>query len=521
MNMKTLPLFVATVVAALGLTPAAFADDPLSSVKEVVGKDLLAIAYVDLASVDVDACLSWAMQQELVPSEDEAEVKQVAAMAQEFFRQATTSGVDHVLALFQQQDLTMQGPPLFLFSISDGQDANKSVKSLRRILGLLQIPNFELQVHNHSILGGTAAQIEQAKSIVPVERPRLTAAWQEFGGRDAGVMLIGSDDTRRAVRELLPALDAPFETIDGKLVADHVLGLGVSLDLPREVDATISIQTTNNKTAEVIVDALTSGKEMLIADESEYSALVPKIGIAAIKNVTPRVDGTDVVLDLKPLLTDKLVLASMLEPARMGNQRTQRLNNLRQVILAMHNYESANRSWPAYANFDDDGKPLLSWRVHMLPYVEQNELYQQFKLDEPWNSSHNIKLVKKMPPVYADPSRKTRVINDAGRTTMVVPRAETTMFHSNEGIEFKEITDGSSNTIAIVNVIPERAVVWTQPVDWDVDMNNPVDGLFSDQAPKEATFARADGSVGTFFADTLSKTIKAMLTRAGGEIVVD
>ena len=62
------------------------------------------------------------------------------------------------------------------------------------------------------------------------------------------------------------------------------------------------------------------------------------------------------------------------------------MNKLRQIILAMHNYETADGALPAYANFDADGNPLLSWRVHMLPYLEQNELYNQFKLDEPWNS---------------------------------------------------------------------------------------------------------------------------------------
>ena len=68
---------------------------------------------------------------------------------------------------------------------------------------------------------------------------------------------------------------------------------------------------------------------------------------------------------------------------------------MKQIGLAMHNYHDANKSFPAQASFDASGRPLLSWRVLLLPYLEQNELYKQFHLDEPWNSEHNRKLIAK------------------------------------------------------------------------------------------------------------------------------
>ena len=103
------------------------------------------------------------------------------------------------------------------------------------------------------------------------------------------------------------------------------------------------------------------------------------------------------------------VLVALLLPAvqsaREAARRAQCVNNLKQIGLAMHNYQSANNAFPRPAITDKDGKPLLSWRVAILPYIEQQELYNKFKLDEPWDSPHNKALIKEMPPIYVCPSR--------------------------------------------------------------------------------------------------------------------
>ena len=89
-------------------------------------------------------------------------------------------------------------------------------------------------------------------------------------------------------------------------------------------------------------------------------------------------------------------------------QRMQSTNNLKQMALAMHSYSSTNRSFPPAGVGDPrqpaaQRKPLLSWRVAILPFVEQQQLYNQFKLDEPWNGPNNIKLLAKMPRIYMLP----------------------------------------------------------------------------------------------------------------------
>src|SRR4051794_32667612 len=76
----------------------------------------------------------------------------------------------------------------------------------------------------------------------------------------------------------------------------------------------------------------------------------------------------------------------------------------------MHNYSSAHGSLPPPAVYGKDGRPLLSWRVAILPFIEQDDLYKQFRLDEPWDSPHNRRLLPKMPKLYApfDGSRTTQ-----------------------------------------------------------------------------------------------------------------
>ena len=78
-------------------------------------------------------------------------------------------------------------------------------------------------------------------------------------------------------------------------------------------------------------------------------------------------------------------------------------NSLKQIGLAMHNYHDNTGYLPPATSYSEDGKPLLSWRVLILPYMEQGELYKQFKLDEPWDSPHNIQLVERMPKVFQHP----------------------------------------------------------------------------------------------------------------------
>ena len=91
------------------------------------------------------------------------------------------------------------------------------------------------------------------------------------------------------------------------------------------------------------------------------------------------------------------------------------------------------------------------------------------------------------------------------------------MFHQSEGVALGKILDGTSSTIAIVSVIPKKAVIWTQPIDWNVNLDNPKADLF-DAEHKEAVIARADSSPEVLSSDVPAKQLKGLLTKDGGEV---
>ncbi len=203
---------------------------------------------------------------------------------------------------------------------------------------------------------------------------------------------------------------------------------------------------------------------------------------------------------------------------RGAARRVESSNNLKQMVLAMHNYTDSMRGvWPAAAIYDKE-KPLLSWRVAILPYIDQDALYQQFKLDEPWDSDHNKKLLDKMPRVYmtADQAENAEKIKTT-TTHYRVFHGKMAAFEGTKGLAFPaEFTDGTSNTIAIVEA--EQAVPWTKPEElpFDPKKDPPKLGL------KGATMFNAafcDGSVRTLNKDIDKDTLKALITRNGGEVV--
>jgi hypothetical protein len=190
-------------------------------------------------------------------------------------------------------------------------------------------------------------------------------------------------------------------------------------------------------------------------------------------------------------------------------------NNLKQIALAMHIYLSAHSTFPAAYSSSKDGKPLLSWRVQILPYIEQGQLYNEFRLDEPWDSEHNKALISRMPKIYRAPGGKAA---KDFKTNYLVPRGDDTMFPGATAIRPAQVPDGLSNTLLIVEADDSHAVTWTKPDDFEVDSSRPKAGIVG---LRRGGFIAAfgDGSV-RFIKDAVKPaTLKALFTRAGGEVI--
>ena len=183
------------------------------------------------------------------------------------------------------------------------------------------------------------------------------------------------------------------------------------------------------------------------------------------------------------------MLLPAVQQAREAARRTASMNNQRQLVLAMHNYHAANDSLPPAYTVDEEGNPLLSWRVAILPYMEQQELYDQFHHDEPWDSDHNIQLLEKMPEFLKNPSMD----GQSGWTDYVAPVSDDSVLSPGVGSDFDSITDGTANTVMVMEVGASQQVPWTSPQDIEIDM---LESLELDNGhPGSVICAMADGSV--------------------------
>ncbi|MCA9190603.1 MAG: DUF1559 domain-containing protein [Planctomycetales bacterium] len=211
----------------------------------------------------------------------------------------------------------------------------------------------------------------------------------------------------------------------------------------------------------------------------------------------------------------KPTLTRFLRPLVANQESTNTSNNMKQIILAMHNFHEAHRGFPPRNTVDPQGNPLLSWRVFLLPYLDQLPLYNEFHLDEPWDSPHNRQLIDKMPAVFVSSQTSTA---GKGLTSFQVVQCQGSPWNGGENrlLRIQDITDGTSNTIAFVQAPESKSVIWTQPTDLVV---SEVDNLFIEVfGPRDALpAAYFDGSVRILTRDQASN-LHAYFTGQGKEI---
>jgi hypothetical protein len=196
-------------------------------------------------------------------------------------------------------------------------------------------------------------------------------------------------------------------------------------------------------------------------------------------------------------------------------QRKQSTNKLGQIAEAMFRFEADAKTLPAAFAADREGKPLLSWRVALLLYLGQANLAAQFKLDEPWDSEINKRLIEKMPEVYKAPGSKAAA---DFKTVYLTVRGDQTPFPGRKPIQLSSITDGMANTIMLVEASDDKAVTWTKPDDFEPDDKNPIAGLVRLQE-SEFLALFCDGH-GRFIPQNVDPDdLKALFTRNGGELV--
>lgn len=186
------------------------------------------------------------------------------------------------------------------------------------------------------------------------------------------------------------------------------------------------------------------------------------------------------------------------------------------------------------AQLSADGRPLLSWRVFILPYLDREAeiLYSEFHLDEPWDSVHNLPLAARMPKVFAPP-RVEGLLVEPRMTFYQAIVGRGAAFEPGRPLKLtsEEFPDGTSNTLMLVEAA--HPVIWTAPDDVAYDADQPAPELggifnmagrfsfFGENRKKGFNAAFADGRTQFFPAQLSPVTLRALLTRDGGEKLPD
>ena len=253
---------------------------------------------------------------------------------------------------------------------------------------------------------------------------------------------------------------------------------------------------------------------LAILNEAENLLKNPPITLAG---TSLKADYTAPQISSNALIPTTAIAIGMLLPAvskvREAAQRTSSINNLKQIALAMHNYNSTYGAFPAAAICDKKtGKPLLSWRVAILQYIEEEALYEKFKMDEPWDSEHNLKLAKNMPKIYFHPKA-----NKPGddKTHYRLFYGKGAAFELNKPSGLAQITDGSSNTLMVVEA--EESVVWTNPNDLAFDPAKALPKMLSIDGKFSAAYC--DGSVRTFKMPIDQEILKLLIQKNDGKFI--
>ncbi|MEO2032922.1 MAG: DUF1559 domain-containing protein [Planctomycetaceae bacterium] len=211
-----------------------------------------------------------------------------------------------------------------------------------------------------------------------------------------------------------------------------------------------------------------------------------------------------------------LILLALLPASRRGREparRTQCRNNLKQIGLALHNYHDVYDAFPPAYTVDSDGKPLHSWRTLILPYLGEQQLYGSIDLSKAWNDPANAPAFETSVSAFRCPSTSTPL----NQTTYLAIAAPHGCFRPVESRTISEITDGTSNTLMVIEVSPNKAVHWMEPRDDDGTfvLNFEPDSDLAHSGGSQGLFA--DGSV-TFLSAEMSMTQRrVILTVAGND----
>jgi len=386
-------------------------------------------------------------------------------------------------------------------------------------------PKFSLDFPESQVVGGNRLlgrkrSIDRYMNRKPSPRADLSAAVAGFGDGVIQVVLFPGKDARRTVSEISPQLPRELGGGPVNAITNGFSWASIEIGGKSPYPMKVTIQCTNDAAATKLLDVIQKGmglgKGLELGRDGEplaaaFAQAYPKL----VEWVTPKRTGSRLVIeqDLEPRIVELSKMMPKPDPASTHRRFTQ--NNMKQIGLALHNYVDVMGRFPSNI-VDAKGKPILSWRVELLPYIEQNVLYQQIDRKLAWNEGKN----KTVSEVHISTFSSTP--NDGktmpAKTRFLAPKSKDGILYAEKPAKITDIPDGTSNTLFFVQVNEDQAKNWMEPDDWEPNAKDILKGVL-DEKLGGFNASYSDGSVRFIKKEFGAKYLKALITRAGGEVV--
>lgn len=255
-------------------------------------------------------------------------------------------------------------------------------------------------------------------------------------------------------------------------------------------------------------------REFLLLCVGIIASLLSAVYFGALRRIAPALIAVSICLLCAINLTTP--------PApRPPGYRSQCKNNIRQLITAIMTYDSHKRRLPPAIVTDAEGRPMHSWRVAILPYIEENGMYSNYRFKEPWNSPHNSKVTAERPEIFHCPSDKQSGESDTSYVAVLSPNS---VWGINQSKSIDGIKDGTDKTILLIEM-KNSGIHWAEPRDLDLSNLPPsIDKqkLFESLSNHigGVCVAFADGPIEFLpFAHSSLEYLEALVSRDGGEAI--
>jgi len=490
--------------------------------KKLLGKDTVCVVHVDLVNIDIDAVFnngrkplepfleaidveSWNKYRDTVKSgktllTDGLGIKDVYLV---IAFGGNTFPIPGYVAIPKTDTLNASAISSMLDSANDSMEINFVFSETDDFYCITITP-----INRHLITAeefGRKRQ-ETAQSFARrsmTDRPEFLEAHETVRDYPIQVLFAPPKYVKKIFSEIRPELPEPLEKIDLAAMINGLRWKAVGIDPAKpellgiveaetELDAQVmdalGHQFLSRASAELLKylqrcseDAeytqkivRNQGPELLESLLKAYPSVINEENLKLLENgLIPKPKGkrftvkwseetiNTVFAKLGPIIVD--VIAKNIAVTRYDAQQKQLTHNFKMLGLGMHNYHDTKKCFPPAFTVDENGKPLHSWRVLILPYVEQSALYESIRLDEPWDSEYNRQFHDKMPDVYYNPMYPD---SDKNRNTnfCIVVGPDTFGKAGDKGPKLHDLKDGtSSNTVMVIE--RKTPVCWMAPID--------------------------------------------------------